>query len=318
MMSQCSAVSWRKVMLTPIKTAVVPEKQERSTVQLSEPEGVDADTDFEDLGDASHMTGSCVEEPESRCSWETGSTKGSNCSGLATSDASTEELDSPLSGSKGMVDSDISSEQSHEHKADAQQEPWVHCVGKRARRAARRSRGGKEAAIVPEKQECRMHDVTVQRSELEEGDADTDLEDLGDASHMTGSCVEEPESRCSWETGSTKGSNCSGLATSDASTEELDSPLSGSKGMVDSEISSEEFESSAENSCTWLGTSFWSSEGFPKEVVAGCELKLGSQWHVTCMVVKNTFLEQVDLGEQEEKAMLQRTRSCSSLPTLCV
>eukprot|EP00931_Biecheleriopsis_adriatica_P057330 TRINITY_DN33_c0_g1_i4.p1 TRINITY_DN33_c0_g1~~TRINITY_DN33_c0_g1_i4.p1 ORF type:complete len:487 (-),score=53.12 TRINITY_DN33_c0_g1_i4:551-2011(-) len=113
----------------------------------------------------------------------------------------------------------------HKHKADAPEEPSVRCVGKRARRTARRSRGGKKTAVVPEKQER----STVQLSEPEGVDADTDFEDLGDASHMTGSCVEEPESRCSWETGSTKGSNCSGLATSDASTEELDSPLSGSR-----------------------------------------------------------------------------------------
>lgn len=204
------------------------------------------------------------------------------------------------------------------HEPDAPQEPSVRCVGKRARRTARRSREGKKAAAVPEKQERRMQNVTVQLSEPAEVDADTDFEDLGDASQIVGSCVEDSIHPCGWAMGSAKDSSCSDTPTSDASTEELDSPLDGHKSMVGSDISSEEFEPSAESQSTWLGTSFWISGGSPKEIVAACELKFGAQWYVTCTAVKNTFLEPVDFWEQEAKAMLRRTRSCSALSLLCV
>merc|ERR1712173_519993 len=96
--------------------------------------------------------------------------------------------------------------QAAEHEPDAPHEPSVRCIGKRARRTARR-RGGKKAAAMPEERKRRVPDATVQLSEPEEADTDSDDEVFGNASKIVGSCVEEPDTLPgSSTTGSTKGS----------------------------------------------------------------------------------------------------------------
>jgi hypothetical protein len=99
----------------------------------------------------------------------------------------------------------------------------------------------------------------------------------------------------------------------EASPSSVSTKLGSSEGSTPRSDSEASCTTTMQNQHVWLGRSFDVQTSSIADVVRHYQSGLGTQWHVMCAKVKNTFLEPVDIGIETSMLSLRRTRSCGAL-----